>query len=107
MAGRVGVALSRLTGRGSETFAPAVDSKSLPKDPTSSTTEISGLANEALLGSGVGKDAVDTAQSGPVAFVDGSCMSMSASGASGVLGVTGGTCVERGFVGLEDAVVVE
>lgn len=96
-----------MTGRGSDTLAPAVGGTSLLEECTLSVTATTGLASEALLDSGVGKDAADTAQSDLVAFVEGGRMSVSEYPVPGVTGDTGAACVERAFVGSDERVAVD
>lgn len=87
-----------MTIPGSDTVAPAAGGTSLLEESALSVTATTGLANEALLGSGVGKDA----QSGLVVFVGGGCMSVSEYPVPGVTGDTGAACVERAFVGPDE-----
>lgn len=91
-----------MTIPGSDTVAPVVGGTSLLEESALSLTAPTGLASEALLGSGVGKDVADTAQSGLVAFVEGGCMSVSEYPVPGVTGDTGAACVERAFVGPDE-----
>ncbi|PCH08143.1 Hypothetical protein PENO1_008130 [Penicillium occitanis (nom. inval.)] len=88
--------------QGVDTVAPVVGGTSLLEESALSLTAPTGLASEALLGSGVGKDVADTAQSGLVAFVEGGCMSVSEYPVPGVTGDTGAACVERAFVGPDE-----
>jgi hypothetical protein len=89
-----------LTGLGSDALALAVGGTSLLEESALSVTVTTGLANEELVGSGVGKDAIDAAQSALVTFAEGSCMSFSEYPVPGVTGDTGVFWIEgRRFVG--------